>query len=220
MIKKAIPILKKEILSEIRTRYALSTTLLFVLVAISIILFAFKDTVVESELVSGIYWIIMFFSANVGLSKSYISEEERGTGIFLKLISYRHDVFWGKLLFNIIYCAAINFISAFLLFLLLEVRVESIFSFILVIFFSSLCIGSIFSSTSAIISKANTKNALLPIISFPLIIPILIIGIEAINQSILGVQFNDSIRYIVSLFSFFGIYTIIFYIVFDQIWID
>ena len=72
-------VVEKDIRSELRTRYALNALLMFVVTAVSTILFALRSDNPSIELLSGMYWVVVFFTAMSVLSRIFVSEEERGT---------------------------------------------------------------------------------------------------------------------------------------------
>ena len=69
----------KEFQSELRTRYALNALLMFVVTTLSIVLFSVGSENVSTDVLSGILWIVIFFSSMSGLSRTLVSEEELGT---------------------------------------------------------------------------------------------------------------------------------------------
>ncbi len=103
VIQRSMAVLKKELLSEFRTRYAISAILLFVLTTITMVVFATSGDVLSPEVAAGVLWIVMFFGAMTGLSKSFVSEEERGTSLYLKLVADSGAIYFGKLVFNIMF---------------------------------------------------------------------------------------------------------------------
>ena len=69
-------VLEKDVRSEVRTRYALNALLMFVITAVATILFALRSNNPSAELLSGMYWVVIFFTAMSGLSRIFVSEEE------------------------------------------------------------------------------------------------------------------------------------------------
>src|SRR5687767_14525868 len=100
MFRQALEICRKDFKAEIRTRYAVNALLMFIIVVISIIKFSLGEEKLSSELHAGLLWIIIFFSASNGLSRFFVSEEERGTSLALKLLSTPKSVLLEKLIFN------------------------------------------------------------------------------------------------------------------------
>lgn len=213
-------VLKKDLKSEYRTRYAISSLFLFVFITINLIYFTIGSKEIEPILLSALYWIVIFFAAMTGLGRTFISEEEKSTILFLKLFSNPLSVYFGKLLFNIILISLVNIISV-LLFLLL---IESFVIYNYLIFFLNLLISGIAIASgttllSALISKANGKSSLLPILSFPVLLPVLIIATELTKATLhpeLEPDFND----LIIILSYTGALITSSYLLFDYVWKD
>ena len=90
MTSPVIVIFLKDVRSELRTRYALNALMMFVLTTLSIILFSIGNENVSPEVLSGVLWIIIFFSSMSGLSRTFVSEEERGTVMTLQMLAKPH----------------------------------------------------------------------------------------------------------------------------------
>ena len=220
-IKRIFAIFTKDILSELRTRYAISAIFLFVLTTITIVMFGMAQETLNSSLSAGILWIIMFFSSMVGMSKSFVTEEERGTGFLLQLSTGPLQIYFGKLLFNILLCLTLNLIVVLLFVLLLNtvpIKYPVIFS--LTIFLGSIGIAGATTIISAIIAKANTKNALFPVLSFPLILPLILIGIETTTISFDGTMIDDAISNLQLMVAYSGIVITVSYLLFGIVWND
>src|ERR1035438_5597525 len=111
---KAYALFKKDFHSELRTRYAVNSLVMFIIVAISVILFSIGSERISQSLTGGLFWVVIFFSAMSGLARAFVSEEERGTTLVLQLIASPSTVFSGKLLFNLILVFMMNIIIALL----------------------------------------------------------------------------------------------------------
>jgi len=93
-------VVAKDVRSELRTRYALNALLMFIVTSVATILFALHDDMLSPEILSGMFWVVIFFSAMSGLSRIFVSEEERGTTMTLRLVASPSVVYCGKLIFN------------------------------------------------------------------------------------------------------------------------
>lgn len=219
VIQRSIAVLKKELLSEFRTRYAISAILLFVLTTITMIVFATSGDVLSPEVAAGILWIVMFFGAMTGLSKSFVSEEERGTSLYLKLIAGSSSIYFGKLIFNIMLSIALNTVAVLLFFMFIgNITVTSTAIFISSILMGSISVAAATTIISALIAKANSKNALFPVLSFPIILPVIILGIQTTVQSFTGADFEEAQNDFQMLFSYSGLMVLASYYLFDFVW--
>jgi len=214
-----LSVFKKDIRSEIRTRYSISAILLFILTSCSIIGFGIAGSRLDSNISSALLWVIMFFTSMIGLSKSFVTEEERGTFMLLKLYSSSSAVYFGKLLFNIVLCVIINFFASILfLFFINQIEILSISIFWLSVILGSIAIGSASTIISAIISKSNVKNAIFPVLSFPVMLPIIIAGLDATRLSYSTNDFSEAVALFIQILAFTIAIVSISYVLFSFVW--
>ena len=172
MIPAAMAMFRKELRSEVRTRYALNALFMFVATTIAAVLFSIGNDTVSPQVLSGIFWIIVFFSTMSGLSRTFISEEERGTVMTLQLLSRPLPIFYGKLLFNIVLLAGLNILTTILFVLVLpNFAILNMSIFLVTVALGTLGLASSSTILAAIIAKANVKGTLYPVLSFPIMLP-------------------------------------------------
>lgn len=209
-------VLVKELKSEFRTRYAISAVLLFVLTTITMIIFATAGETITPMIAAGILWVIMFFASMTGLSKVFVSEEERGTYILLQLSSNPYSIYFGKLLFNVLLSASLNFFAVLLFFLFLgDIEIKSMTLFAVTIAVGSISVASATTIISALIAKANSKNALFPVLSFPILLPIIILGVGLTKMAFEGVDISDALKDLQMMVAYSGLMIVTSYFLFD-----
>jgi heme exporter protein B len=220
MIKASFIILAKEIRSELRTRYVINALLMFVLVTISIIRFSIGDELIENEMLTGLLWIVIFFSASGALSRIFVKEEEKETSSSLKLVSVPSAVFTGKLFFNFLLTLLLNIFIVILFILITDYRIANLNGFIIVLLLGN--IGLVSSSTiiAAIISKANSKGTLYPVLSFPILLPLLLSVINATKLASGGADTIHLMEEIKILFSYDVVVTTAALMLFKYVWED
>lgn len=183
-VQSTLAILGKDVRSELRTRYAVNALLMFVVVTLSVILFALAGETVDRSVHAGLLWVVMFFAAMSGLSRSFVSEEERGTTMTLQLIASPPAVYAGKLLFNMVLTMLLNvFIVLLFLLFIPEFSPQQQDLFWMVILLGGIAVSSATTIIAAIIARANTKGTLFPVLSFPILLPLLMAGISATKIS-------------------------------------
>ncbi len=216
---KAIAVFKKDWESELRTRYAINALAMFILVTLSVILFSIGDEKISEYLAGGLLWVVIFFSAMSGLARAFVSEEERGTTLLLQLIASPSTIFSGKLLFNIVLVFLINFAITILYSMLFPTFViRNFLLFVIAFIFGSLGIAISSTIIAAIISKANTKGTLYPVLSFPILLPLILILLEITKFSINGVSISEAWVEIAVLVCYDIIMLTASYLLFDFIW--
>ncbi|MBK7157170.1 MAG: heme exporter protein CcmB [Ignavibacteria bacterium] len=213
-------IFKKDLKSELRTRYVINSLLMFVLVTISVIRFALGDEKTENELLTGLLWISIFFSTSNGLSRTFVKEEERETSIALKLSSDSTAVLSGKLLFNLVLSFALNILILILFILITDYSVKNVSGFLITVIIGNFGLVSASTIIAAIISKANSKGTLYPVLSFPVLLPLLITVINATKLASLGVGTEKLYGEIIILVSYTIVITVVSYMLFRFVWED
>lgn len=224
MIKKLImsatlTIFMKDLRSELRTRYAINALIMFVITTLAVILFSIGNESVSPELLSGVLWVIIFFSTMSGLSRSFVSEEERGTVMTLHLIARPSTIYFGKLLFNLILLFFLNIFTVLLFLIFISgFEINNYLIFILTIILGTLGLASASTIIAAIIAKANTKGTLYPVLSFPILLPLLITVINGTKLSVEGGLFSEAIGEFKVLISYIIVITVVSYLLFEYIW--
>lgn len=221
MITKAIALFKKDFHSELRTRYAINSLAMFIIVAISVILFAVGQEKISEGLAGGLFWVVIFFTAMSGLARAFVSEEERGTSLTLQLIAAPSTVFSGKLVFNIILVFCMNTVIALLYAALFESFIIKNFSLFIIAFVIG-NIGLAVSSTiiAAIIAKAGAKGTLYPVLSFPILLPLILTSVQLTLFALDGTSIEDAKFELAIVVSYDVIMLTVSYMLFDFIWKD
>jgi heme exporter protein B len=212
-------IVVKDVRSELRTRYALNALLMFVVVSVATILFALREDELNPEILSGMFWVVIFFTAMSGLSRIFVSEEERGTTLTLQLVASPSVVYFGKLIFNsgltLILSSAVTvlYVVVFPAFV-----IKSPFIFGFTVFLGSLGFASAATIIAAIIAKANTKGTLYPVLSFPILIPLLMTVMKSTARALDGELFSAAFGEFQILVSYLLVMTAGSYLLFDYVW--
>lgn len=218
---KSYALFQKDFHSEIRTRYAINSLAMFVIVAISVILFSIGNESISPALTGGLYWVVIFFSAMSGLSRAFVSEEERGTTLTLQLIASPTTIFTGKLLFNLILVFLMNIVITLLYSMLFaEFVIQNFLLFVLTFILGN--IGIAISSTviAAIIAKAGSKGTLYPVLSFPILLPLILTSVQLTSFAIDGIPTSEAVFELAIVVSYDIIMISASYMLFDFIWKD
>jgi len=221
MNTKAYALYQKDFHSEMRTRYAVNSLAMFVIVAISVILFSIGNETITQSLTAGLFWVVIFFSAMSGLSRAFVSEEERGTTLALQLIAAPSTIFSGKLLFNVILVFCMNIVITILYSALFDSFAVKNFALFAVSFFfgnAGLAIAS--TIIAAIISKAGAKGTLYPVLSFPILLPLILTSVQLTLMSFEGSTFLDAKFELAIIICYDVIMLTASYMLFDFVWKD
>jgi len=220
IFKSTISVFRKDIKSEIRNRYVINSLLMFVIITIAIIRFSIGDEKVEDSVLSGLFWIVIFFSAISGLARVFIKEEETGTSLALKLSADPSGVFLGKLLFNFILTFSLNLVIFFLFVLITDIRILNFPAFFLTVILGNFGIVSASTIIAAIIAKANSKGTLYPVLAFPVLLPLLLTLISSTKLASEGADTMALMSDYQILISYTVVITTLSLLLFKHIWED
>jgi heme exporter protein B len=214
-------IFMKDWRSELRTRYAISALLMFIVTTIAIILFSLGSESAPADALSGMLWVVIFFGAMSGLSRTFVMEEERSTSLTLQLLAPPGAIFFGKLLFNLVLVFGLNLVTVLLYAgFIAGFVVRNIPVFLVTIVLGSMGFAATSTIIAAIIARANTRGTLYPVLSFPIMLPLLLTVINATRLASEGAFFQEAIGEFQILVSYIVVVVVISYMLFEYIWKD
>jgi heme exporter protein B len=221
LLQAILAIFRKDWKSELRTRYAVSALIMFVITTISIILFSLGSEGASLSALSGMLWVAVFFAAMSGLSRTFVTEEERGTSMTLQLIASPTAVLFGKLLFNLVLVVCLNaFVVLLYSVFISEFVIKTYSIFIVTVALGSVGFAAAATIIAAIIARANTKGTLYPVLAFPILLPLLLTVINGTRLATEGAFFEEALGEFNILVSYIVAVLAVSYILFDYIWKD
>jgi heme exporter protein B len=217
--RSTLAVFRKDLRSELKTRYTLNAVLMFVLTAVSVIAFSSAGEKITNGIAASMLWIVLFFSAMTGLQKAFVSEEERGTSLLLSLSAPSLAIYFGKLLFNVMLTMLLYGLGTitFLVFIG-DVVIRSPLLFWASFVLASIGTAAATTLISAIIAKANTKAALFPVLSFPAVLPLILAGVETTYQALSGVAFSEARNNFQIIASYSVVVIAVSAMLFDFVW--
>jgi heme exporter protein B len=130
-------------------------------------------------------------------------------------------VYFGKLLFNLVLVAGLNILTVALYSLFINgfvVKTASIF--VVTIALGTLGFAAAATIIAAIIARASTKGTLYPVLSFPILLPLLLTVINATRLATEGAFFEEALGEFQVLISYIVVVIATSFIVFDFVWKD
>jgi len=180
---KSLAVLRKDILCEFRTRYAINAILLFGITTLTVVSFSVGQKNLPPEVYAALYWVIIFFSAMSGLAHVFVREEESKTSTILRLTADATPVYLGKLGYNLLLLILLQIVIAPLFLTLTDAVLTDPALFIILLILGTVGLAGATTIIAAIISKASVKGALFAVLSFPILLPLLIGLISATTKA-------------------------------------
>ncbi len=182
MLGEVLAVLAKELRSELRSRTALNTILLFALTTLVAVAYQIGPYRIHEEdrphLLAALLWIILFFAATSGLARVFVKEEDAHTAKTLRLAARPAAVFAGKLAFNFVLLAALQAIVVPLYSVLLGYSLANPAAFLLLLVAGSVALAAVATMVAAIIARASGSGTLFAVLTVPLVLPLLVMLIQ------------------------------------------
>lgn len=218
-LRSVAAVFDKDWRSELRTRYAISALLMFVVTTIAILMFSLGTEEAPPEVLSGMLWVVIFFAAMSGLSRSFVAEEERGTTMTLQLLTSPGAVYFGKLLFNLVLVTGLSVFTVLLYALFINgFVIKNVLLFALTVGLGSVGFSAAATIIAAIIAKAATRGTLYPVLSFPVLLPLLLAVINATRMAAEGAVLADAAGEFQLLISYIVVVVTASALVFEYVW--
>ena len=187
---EALAVFAKEWRCELRTQVALNTLGLFAVTTLVVASVSLGPLGVSkaqgSALLPVLLWLILLFSVAAGLPRAFVQEEESQTATALRLSATPSALFCGKLLYSLTLVAALETLITPLYVTIMNLPVESPGLLIGALAAGGYGLAAGSTLVAAIIAQARSKGTLFSVLSFPILLPLLILVIELTSNAVLG----------------------------------
>lgn len=186
-------------MTEFKTRELFSAMFIFALLVILIFIFSVNLSIVKaSEVGPGILWVAFLFSGTLGLNRSFVLEKENGCLMGLILApADRTTIYFGKLISNFVFLTAMELfiLPLFMVFFNIDL-LEHLLPLLLVIFLGTLGFCTLGTLLSSLSSNLKTREIMLPILLYPLLVPIVIGVVRMTGQILAGEPLSGMMNWI------------------------
>ena len=214
-------VFEKDFKLELRSRYAINTLLMFVLSSMPLLLFALGQENIGVREQSALLWILILFAGAIGLGRSFISEEERGTVLLLQLNTRPSMVYAGKLLFNFLLILSVNLVAVGAFILFLQLAVTNIGLLLVTLVLGATGLAGATTLLAALIARSANQGAILPVLLFPLLVPLLVSVVHATQSALIErLGWNDALNDLMVLIGYAGVTITASVLLFDYVWKD
>jgi len=187
--KTVAVILKKDLRVEFRTKEVFNSAAVFALLVIVTFSMAFEPSAEQTrEFSGGLLWVAFTFSAMLGLSRTFAREVPNDClqGLRMAPISAA-AIYTGKLLSNILFLGLIEAILLPLFAVFYNVRLWPVApQLAVIVLLGSWGLAAVGTSFAAIATNIRLRELMLPVLLFPIEIPLILSLVEATTAVIRG----------------------------------
>jgi heme exporter protein B len=208
----------KDLASELRSRELVSAMLVFALLVILIFNFALElNAVARNEVTAGVLWVTFTFAGTLGLNRSMAVEKDRGCldGLLLAPVD-RVAIYFGKALSNLVFMLLVAAIVLPVYSILYNLNLFNLglIGTILLGAWGYVAVGTLLATMAV---QARTRDMLLPILLFPVTIPLIVAAVKASNGFLQALDFQDIMPWINLLVAYDVIFTAVAFMFFDAV---
>jgi heme exporter protein B len=213
-------LLKKDILLEVRRRDSLLTMFFFGILLLFVFHFSF-DLAPEqvAEMAPALLWLAFLFTGTLGLAQLF--EGERGNHCLEALLLSPLDrgaLFLAKTAFNCVLMVLVEIVVFPLFWILFNLRSWEVIPYLfLVAFLGTIGFCVLGTLLSAITLKARARELLLPLVLFPLMIPVILATIRCMEAFLLAGELGDAVPWLRLLIGFDVIFVTVGILIFDWV---
>ncbi|RME70970.1 MAG: cytochrome C biogenesis protein [Chloroflexi bacterium] len=217
--RKVLAIVGKDVAAEIRTKEMISAMVVFSLLIILIFNFAFDLRAENLNTVApGVLWVSIAFAGMLGLSRSFILELDRGVldGLLLTPVD-RSAIYFGKMLGNVLFIGVVEVIILPVFVILFNQSASALPLLVGVVVLGTIGFASVGTLFSAMAVHTRAREVLLPIMLFPVVIPVMLSAVRLTSGILDRLPFEDVSHWLVLLIAFDAIFIAASFMLFEYV---
>lgn len=208
----------KDLAAELRSRELLSAMLVFALLVILIFNFALElDARTRSTVTAGVLWVTFAFAGTLGLNRSMAIEKDRGCmdGLLLAPVD-RSSIYFGKTIGNLVFMLIVEAIVIPVYSILYNVNLFNP-GLLLVVLLGSIGYVAVGTLLASMAVQTRTRDILLPILLFPVMIPVFIASVKASMGFLQGLEMSEIMPWLNLLIVFDIVFIAVAFMLFDYV---
>lgn len=208
----------KDVKAELRTKDIFSSMFVFALLAVIVFNFAFQLRVPDMKMVvPGIIWVAVAFAGVLGLNRAFVIEQDKGSlgGLLLAPID-RAAIYFGKVLGNLLFMLVVEAILLPLVMIFFNLSLLTL-PHILVLFLGTVGFAVVGTLFSAIAVNTRAREVLLPILLFPVLVPVLVSGVNLTGNLLDGKSLAEVASGLQMIVFYDILFAIVAYLTFDYV---
>ena len=188
MFQEVFTLLQKDFTIDFRQKYAIGGILLYVSSSVFVVYLSFVKT--DPTVWNVLFWIISLFASINALMKSFVQENSTRQLYYFQ-IANPIAILLSKIIYGFLNLILINLLTWLTLALMLNNPVKDLSIYFLTIMLGSFSFAITFTFIAAIAVKAQNAATMMAILSFPVILPVIILLI-GLSKNALRISSNTA----------------------------
>ncbi|MCF0039565.1 heme exporter protein CcmB [Dyadobacter fanqingshengii] len=209
----------KEVTLEWRQKYALSGMLLYVISTVFVCYLSFnlRRNQLTPIVWNTLFWIIILFTAVNAIAKSF-SQERYGRLLYYYSLCSPQSIIISKIIYNSLIMLLLSGMGFVFYSFVMGNAIGDMGLFVLCLFLAAIGFASVLTLVAGIASKADNSATLMAVLSFPIILPMLLMTIKLAKNAMDGLDWSVSTDEISTLLSIDLIVITLSYLLFPYLW--
>ncbi len=206
----------KDVRAELRTKDIFSAMFVFAVLCVIVFDFAFELRVPDKAMVvPGIVWVAIAFSGILGLNRAFAIEQDKGSmaGLLLAPVD-RSAIYFGKMLGNFLFMLVVEAVLLPLVMIFFNLSLLTPLHLVVILLgtFGFAAVGTLL---SAIAVNTRARDVLLPILLFPVLVPVLVAGVTTTGGLLDGKTLAEVAGGLQVIVFYDALFAIVAYLLFD-----
>ena len=190
--RPVVAVIWKDLLLEARTKEVVTPTLVFAFLVTVVFNFVFEPSAAVVAIVApGVLWIAFTFAGTLGLNRAFALEKERGgiEGLMLCPVG-REQIFLGKMTASFLFMLAVEavMLPVFAVLFNLPLLLPGLWVVTVLATLGFSAVGTIFSAMAV---NTRAREIMLPVLFFPIAVPVIIAAVETTRAVLAGDPWGD-----------------------------
>lgn len=216
--RATLAILWKDLLLEVRTKDIITSLVVFAILVVVIFNFAFPPIPRVVALVTpGILWVAFTFAGILGLNRVFVLEKDRGNleGLMLAPVG-RDAIYFGKMLGSFLFMLIVEALILPIFTVLFNVPLWNV-EFLLMMLLATLGFAAVGTVFSAIAINTRSREVMLPVLFFPIVLPVVISAVQMTGMSLQGDSWSTMFRWLQLVIAFDVIFLVVSSLTFEYV---
>ncbi|GAB3495802.1 heme exporter protein CcmB [Spirosoma knui] len=185
--------MRKEFLLEWRQRYALNGMLLYIVGAVFVCYLSFNARRGQLTPIvwNTLFWIILLFTAINAIAKSFV-QERAGRQLYYYTLTSPQQIILSKILYNTALMLVLALLGFSVYAFVLGNPVEDVGLYLVTLILGAIGFAASLTLVSGIASKAENPATLMAVLSFPIILPLLLMLLKISKNALDGLDRSTS----------------------------
>lgn len=216
MLQEINHLIRKEITLEWREKFAFNGVLLYLVSTVFVCYLSFSS-IIDIPTWNALFWIIMLFAAINAVLKSFLQERD-GRLLYYYTLVRPQSIINAKIVYNTLLMVALGLAGLVVFIGFMGNPVQNLPLFVLNMLLGVAGFSAVLSMVSAIASKVRNNFTLMAVLSFPLVLPLLLVLIRVSADAIQGASISEALPNLLVIILLIAITLVLSNILFPYIW--